>query len=527
MTRFLTGLAVLFLVAAVPAAGQRPPSSPLAGDTRLERKITLARGRIYLGELLERLSTETSVRLQASDRLAPVSGYELTVYVRERPARDVLQALARLYDAPPDRWYWEREARGGKPVYTLKHTLNPEALRAAQEEEAQRRLRAHYAQIAEFYALPQERRDALAARDPYLHPYNNPRAQAMFSLLSGLPAAERESVMSGHRLDLPVERLSPQQQAFVQDYYRSANVGGDPPERISLRHNTLPWTSVIFQIGNAGGGGIIGGARLENEMQAWARGLGSAGGEERPPDRMVPAPGVEARPEELALRGVTKDVALLRLGRLGRVDLLFDHAVAVKAETFRMDRGLDGRLPEVLKNLERTTLSWKWRDNFALFRDAHWPRARRSGSVPWPLRRELRASARGNGGYLRLPDWLRLAALEREQLERLGEEFPDAGIVRQFQIPLRLVAGMSKEERAAAARDEGAGWTEFSSATRQRLVALFTPQEARKARILFQWRGDEKPPGVRLYVDAGDGVPRARTLPLRPWREEKPEPTEP
>jgi hypothetical protein len=130
--------------------------------------------------------------------------------------------------------------------------------------------------------------------------------------------------------------------------------------------------------------------------------------------------------------------------------------------------------------------------------------------------RQLRASADDGDGYLRPDDWLRLAALGRSQLEYLEHEFPDAQSVRQHQVLLRVVAGLTERERAALARPEGATWSDWSRETQRRLLVVFTPAEARELRIVFQWLTGEAPPRLRLFVGARSAPVRPVEVPFRP-----------
>src|SRR5439155_21908212 len=79
------GLAVFSAAAlgavADPAAPRSPHKGVLAGDPRLDRKVTVLEQRICVVELLERLGRDTGASIQASDRLGPASGYEVTAVV--------------------------------------------------------------------------------------------------------------------------------------------------------------------------------------------------------------------------------------------------------------------------------------------------------------------------------------------------------------------------------------------------------------------------------------------------------------
>src|SRR5436309_231079 len=100
----LAGL-VMALVTPLAAAPDRPkPLFP--DDTRLSRPVNVARGRIYLGELIQEVSRQAKVPLQVEGDRGPVDGIDLTIYVQELPLRDLMSSLADLFSRRFDRWEW-------------------------------------------------------------------------------------------------------------------------------------------------------------------------------------------------------------------------------------------------------------------------------------------------------------------------------------------------------------------------------------------------------------------------------------
>src|SRR5688572_12057666 len=91
---------VLPLIAALTsplAAAEEPVVNPLfPGDSRLAAKVTVRRQRIYLGELTETLSEVAKVRLEVETEKGPLDGVDLTVFVHERPLRELMAALVEL-----------------------------------------------------------------------------------------------------------------------------------------------------------------------------------------------------------------------------------------------------------------------------------------------------------------------------------------------------------------------------------------------------------------------------------------------
>src|SRR5437016_5987651 len=113
------------------AAGAEKASKELfPEDGRLARVVSIARGRVYLGELLEELSAKGRVPLAVSETRGPVDGIQLTAYLRNRPLREVMQALQELFSSRYDRWEWQ-DAPNGRMGYLLQHQRAPAAAAAA------------------------------------------------------------------------------------------------------------------------------------------------------------------------------------------------------------------------------------------------------------------------------------------------------------------------------------------------------------------------------------------------------------
>ena len=84
-------------------------------DARLFKKLTLALKGTSLEELCEKLRQETGVRFQAA-RI--VADEKVTVFVDERPAREVMREVARLFG-----FMWARSGEPGAYRYELVQTL--------------------------------------------------------------------------------------------------------------------------------------------------------------------------------------------------------------------------------------------------------------------------------------------------------------------------------------------------------------------------------------------------------------------
>src|SRR5207244_3265608 len=137
-----------------------------AVDKRLDRRVKFVASRVRLGELLDHITKLSGARVEADDRIAPISGYELAVSFRERPAREVMQAIRRLYDARSDRWYWTHEGTGSEERYVIHNSLTPGELARARQAYCEAYVLDERRRQNEILGLSSEKRGELARRDP-------------------------------------------------------------------------------------------------------------------------------------------------------------------------------------------------------------------------------------------------------------------------------------------------------------------------------------------------------------------------
>lgn len=118
-------------------------------DPRLRRKVTLLLKHAPLAEFCEVLSQRTGVRFSAAREVADEN---VTVLVEERPAADVMRAVARLFG-----WKWSRSGAPGEDRYTLvqdrKAQLAEEELRRQDLQAALLALDAEMGQFASYGTL--------------------------------------------------------------------------------------------------------------------------------------------------------------------------------------------------------------------------------------------------------------------------------------------------------------------------------------------------------------------------------------
>lgn len=512
------GLASLLLLTGGPAGHAQAFTAPpvpevFRDDPALGATISVSERRILMGDLLERLSVRLGARLQASDRIAPISGHPVTVYAREVHGWEVLDAITRTFSHPPDRWFWRRETRSGKRVYVLHNTLGPDARLRAREEFIQKFLMDQRRRISDFFKLPASARAKLAANDSFLAAMNfNPeRSAGSQSIVDLLSDEQLLSVIRGETFRIPLSKLSPAQREYVNKEL-AMRVDPPPVEEVILARD--PGTgSVMLRFGEAGGIGALGGIWSQNALKQRATdGWLGDGESQQVPDLPFPAPGANPQGDDLTLPMQPNFTTLHRVGELGRWNVVLD---ASEDGSYGSPRPVvHTKLADVIHTMTTYRFSlWKRHGRFFLFAPQNWEAVDRSAETPWPVVKRLRGSAASRGGFLSPADWFQLAELSRAQLQRLSHEFPDAAKVSQVQGVLRLASFMTEAEGAAAERPEGAGWEDWSRPTRQRLLTHFPPGELERVRFHLGWHSK---PEARLTVYVGLGEGHPLTLPFRP-----------
>lgn len=529
----LLALLTAAVASAAPAQRVRTGESraDLDRDPRLARPISVSRYRMYVGELLERITRETGVSLQTDERNQPLSGYELALVVHERPAWEVLDAIARMYAYPPERWYWSKSTRNGAALYTLHNTLTAADLLRLREQQGVSFVLGDFRRKKSFYALSVPQRAQVAQTDPLLKPLDNPQAEGAFSFLGALQEGQVRAIIQGTPLTIPADRLTPQQRRYLVDNFDQQNArermspevleGKRPP--LELRADQVTEATIVrddsmgglfavaLKLGNSktlllGGFSLLKALR-EQPSTAWriTDELASA------PQQGVPAPERKARPDELAVQNDSPDRVLERLGQTGKLNLVYDRPVM---RTFLFYRvygvKLEGELPEVLQRLETQNLIWKRKAPFFEFRLADWLGNRRDVLVPWPQLRKLRETVRANQGYPNLDALIQLATLRPEQQEYLRADYVDLTRFPQgadLISLLQLAAGMDAKARKGLSEPNGSGWDEWPAAVRKQAEALFGVEKARSVRVvLMTVPGALERPRLR-YGLIVDGMP--------------------
>jgi hypothetical protein len=140
---------------ALPGLAAEPASRPrsvLQGVSALDKPVTYTETKIPLGELVQKVATDTGVKLTATQ---DVADEPVAVVVKELPARELLEQLADLLD-----YRWGRRIRRGAPSYEiwqdLKSKQREAALRDALLGAAEKELREQVRRAVEIAGLSQD-----------------------------------------------------------------------------------------------------------------------------------------------------------------------------------------------------------------------------------------------------------------------------------------------------------------------------------------------------------------------------------
>jgi hypothetical protein len=528
-------LALLTAAVASAAPAQRVRTgearADLDRDPRLARPLSVSRYRMYLGELLERITRETGVSLETDERNQPLSGYELALVVHERPAWEVLDAIARMYAYPPERWYWSKTTRNGAAVYTLHNTIKAADLLRLREQQGVAFVLDDFRRKKNFYSLAAPQRASAVLVEPLLKPLDTPQAESAFSFLSTLPEARVRSIIQGNPLTVPADRFTPQQRRYLVDTYEQHNSrersnpevleGKRPPfelradevtEATVVRDDSMGGLfAVALKLGNSKAL-LLGGFSLLKALREQPSAAWRITDELAPaPPQAVPVPGLKVRPDMQGVQNDSPDRVLERLGQAGKLNLVYDRPVM---RTFLFYRvfgvKLEGELPDVLKRLEGQNLIWKRKDLFFAFRLADLLGNRRDVLVPWPQLRRLRQTMRASKGYLNVEALLQLSALRPEQQEYLRLDYVDLSrylLEADLISLLQFAAGMDAATRAGLSAPTGSGWDEWPAPVRKQAEALFGVEKARTVRVVLRDEPEALPRPRLRYGLLVDGMP--------------------
>jgi hypothetical protein len=161
---------VLLTALAVGLSGvnAEPYEPKLSSDSRLQRGVTLRKGRAYLGEVVALLARQGNLSLSVSSSRGPVDGTEMFIHVSERPLFEVMDALQEVFSTKFDTWEWQvrKDGKG----YILEHQRTPEGAALAARQELMAKWGEDLRTYVQIARMPEPQRSNEAKRRPDLFP---------------------------------------------------------------------------------------------------------------------------------------------------------------------------------------------------------------------------------------------------------------------------------------------------------------------------------------------------------------------
>jgi hypothetical protein len=178
-------------------------------EAALQKPITVWQRLASLAEVLQDIRTQTGVPLRCQDALRDT---KLTVYVQNRPAREILEQIAALFELR-----WRRDEDGSYVLYLPDETRR--ALERAQRDDraaTERALREMLRITREWLQMPPDARAAAIEQfpEPRYYPPDTPYS----AIVMEETAAQRQMT--------PEQRVK----ALVADYLSGYSLQGEPPK---------------------------------------------------------------------------------------------------------------------------------------------------------------------------------------------------------------------------------------------------------------------------------------------------------
>ncbi|MGC4042471.1 MAG: hypothetical protein QM758_01555 [Armatimonas sp.] len=170
-------------------------------DARLQHKLTLGRKRISFADLCEQISKETGIEITAT---RSVGDEKITIFCKDRPLRDIMRQVTRLFG-----FTWERSGDEDKWRYKLTEPLKvrilEEELRNKDRNEALLALDREMEAYKDLLGLSPE--DARAQAEGAIDPKKKERLKLLgglgwgpAQLYNSLSSEERDALLAGKRL---------------------------------------------------------------------------------------------------------------------------------------------------------------------------------------------------------------------------------------------------------------------------------------------------------------------------------------
>ena len=250
-------------------------------DPDLEKRVSVDKPFVYMGELLELLCEQTGVAISASDADG-AAGEELTAVLEGMPLADVMDSLVSLLSRRGVRWQWRREGkRRLNSPYTYR-LLRPEGYISAYAEAVKRQVQIGFEKDADMMiaglSMSPDELKRKAVDHPHLSYLNNGHETpyGIRAFRDCLTPAQRLQVLRsrGNGIEIPLSELAPAGQRlekYAHDLDSSLNPGSPLPPTKSAAFwvpKTDGYEVPTLYIGfdNLGGWSYIGGKSLQAKL---------------------------------------------------------------------------------------------------------------------------------------------------------------------------------------------------------------------------------------------------------------------
>lgn len=443
-------------------------ADPLAGDSRLDRPITVTRARTHLGALLQEAANQAGVKLSVPNSNGPIDGIELTAVLDRVPLRRFMTGVEELLSTPYNAWDWT-PSDGAAKSYTLRCQRSPAAAAAQTRQAVVKRWTDDLRQLFAVIRMPAAQRAGAAAtarKELFPGGYIN---HGLLDLAARTPEGMLQPLLRGADVPIDVTNLTPE----LREALKLGVQGGMPLPDSVPRKPTRPGLYITWPEGFAGPILWIRGDADEaaNLMGGLAWDAGWIGAEGKPwKYRMDPEVEAEFQRGEAGTETITAptlDECIVKAARKLHANVLMDFVQPDGSESVNL-RAADSP--------ERTFYRAAFEANCVVHRSGDlWllrkvaamvsPRAH---LVPWSVVAGLRRSAARRQGVLSLEDLAPLTALSPAQLAHLSVEFPEASTaaIPAWKSILQFSSVLGASGRRALASDEGLRYADAGLAAR-------------------------------------------------------------
>jgi hypothetical protein len=377
----------------LPQILQTNQSEALREDSRLKQEVTISRQRVYIGELVQILSEQTGISLQA-DGKDGAADQILTVFADKTPVVDMMNSIWSLLSYNGATYRWVRDGDGKQTPYSYR-LIRPEAAQkfpATIRQRIQEDMMRNIEDAVQHVDKSGDELDEVIQKNPIMEYLRDTRMKQALEGMGELTTAEERANLlngdyrsiKGNLREFAVDKLSPAMKNYVDkemEFRRSLNPHLQiySPTNFYLTYklsgpSLTPNLSVVFGDKQmVSGNTVMGGKLVENRWQDELFDLWTLPGDETASDKEGTKisdaelkEDVGKRPEnpspfEPRLKGsTTGKEALLHLREFHRRTKI-PVVARLWEQTFLPDpKGLT--IAEFLKPLSRNRQVYKWRD---------------------------------------------------------------------------------------------------------------------------------------------------------------------